>query len=210
MCTVNGDYYIVPRDLLRYARSIGCIGLSIMNCLYSHRNTKTGACYPSISTIAAETGASVRSVIKYLKILEEGNLIFIYRESNTVNNYEIIDSQTWITKEELNQIRLRYNRQQSSRILSGAGHAQPENTEKLGPQVQGVQLGSELDAPVIVQDIHPNNNKGIIITNNNVHDKEKNISTTKSNSVDIEQSWEDKKKFWEEYRKKSGALLREK
>ena len=73
----DGDWYWIPRTVFEdYASKIGVVGLALYNAYSSYARDK-GVAYPSQKTISEKLGISVKTVIKYNKILQENGLIKI-------------------------------------------------------------------------------------------------------------------------------------
>ena len=80
--------------IFEYAPQIQGNGFMIFSYLSMRRNAKTGRCYPSLKRIANDLGLDKKTVIKYLKILEEVGLIIkhaTYRGGKrAANQYDIL------------------------------------------------------------------------------------------------------------------------
>ena len=75
----DGDWYWIPRKVFEdYAPKIGVIGLALYNAYSSYAREK-GVAFPSQKKIAEKLNVSVKTIIKYNKILQENGLIKIER-----------------------------------------------------------------------------------------------------------------------------------
>jgi DNA-binding transcriptional regulator YhcF (GntR family) len=75
----DGDWYWIPRIVFEnYTPKIGVIGLALYNAYSSYARDK-GIAFPSQKTLAEKLGLSIKTVIKYNKILEANGLIRIER-----------------------------------------------------------------------------------------------------------------------------------
>ena len=73
----DGDWYWIPRKVFEdYASKIGVIGLALYNAYASHAREK-GIVFPFQKKIAEKLRISVKTIIKYNRILEENGLIKI-------------------------------------------------------------------------------------------------------------------------------------
>jgi hypothetical protein len=62
-------------ELFKLVPSIGCTGFTIFTYLNMRENRRSGRCDPSLTRIAKDLGLDKKTVIKYLDILEEFELI---------------------------------------------------------------------------------------------------------------------------------------
>jgi DNA-binding transcriptional regulator YhcF (GntR family) len=75
----DGDWYWIPRIVFEeYTPKIGVIGLALYNAYSSYARDK-GMAFPSQKTLAERLGLSVKTIIKYNRILEANGLIKIER-----------------------------------------------------------------------------------------------------------------------------------
>jgi biotin operon repressor len=75
----DGDWYWIPRIVFEdYTPKIGVIGLALYNAYSSYARDKAVA-FPSQETLAEKLGLSIKTIIKYNKILEANGLIRIER-----------------------------------------------------------------------------------------------------------------------------------
>lgn len=75
----DGGWYWIPRKVFEdYASKIGVIGLALYNAYASYARDKEVA-FPSQKVISEKLGISVKTVIKYSKILQANGLIKIER-----------------------------------------------------------------------------------------------------------------------------------
>lgn len=73
----DGDWYWISRTIFEdYASKIGVIGLALYNAYSSYARDK-GVAFPSQRTISEKLGISVKTIIKYNRILAEAGLIKI-------------------------------------------------------------------------------------------------------------------------------------
>lgn len=70
-------------DLDHYEKAV-CL------CLIWHRNSATGLCYPSITTIAQETSISRRKVISTLQSLRDKQVVDYQGQPNKKNSYDLV------------------------------------------------------------------------------------------------------------------------
>jgi biotin operon repressor len=81
----DGDWYWIPRIVFEdYTPKIGVIGLALYNAYSSYARDKAVA-FPSQETLAEKLGLSIKTVIKYNKILEANGLIKIERRKGRTN-----------------------------------------------------------------------------------------------------------------------------
>jgi biotin operon repressor len=81
----DGDWYWIPRVVFEdYTPKIGVIGLALYNAYSSYARDKAVA-FPSQETLAEKLGLSIKTVIKYNKILEANGLIKIERRKGRTN-----------------------------------------------------------------------------------------------------------------------------
>ena len=81
----NSDWYWISRKIFDdYAFKIGAIGLALYNAYASYARGK-GKAFPSQKKLAEKLGVSVKTVIKYNKILQANNLIKIERRRGRTN-----------------------------------------------------------------------------------------------------------------------------
>ncbi|MEM3573304.1 MAG: helix-turn-helix domain-containing protein [Nitrososphaeria archaeon] len=73
----DGDWYWIPRKVFEdYASKIGVIGLALYNAYASYARDK-GIAFPSQKIISQKLGISIKTIIKYNKILQSNGLISI-------------------------------------------------------------------------------------------------------------------------------------
>ncbi|MEM2292801.1 MAG: helix-turn-helix domain-containing protein [candidate division WOR-3 bacterium] len=73
----DGDWYWIPRRVFEdYAPRIGVIGLALYNAYASYARDK-GVAFPSQKMISQKLGISIKTIIKYNKILQGNGLISI-------------------------------------------------------------------------------------------------------------------------------------
>ena len=79
----NWDYQcaIIEREDLTGPET--CVALVLL----WHRNTKTGLCYPSITTLARESGYSVRTVSRALDGLRQKGVVESEQATGAANHY---------------------------------------------------------------------------------------------------------------------------
>jgi transposase len=76
----DGDWYWIPRKVFEdYASKIGVVGLALYNAYSSYARDK-GIAYPSQKVISQKIGISIKTIIKYNKILQDNGLIKIERK----------------------------------------------------------------------------------------------------------------------------------
>jgi DNA-binding transcriptional regulator YhcF (GntR family) len=76
----DGDWYWIPRVVFEdYTPKIGVIGLALYNAYSSYARDK-GVAFPSQRTLAEKLRVSIKTIIKYNKILEANGLIKIERK----------------------------------------------------------------------------------------------------------------------------------
>jgi DNA-binding transcriptional regulator YhcF (GntR family) len=76
----DSDWYWIPRIVFEeYTPKIGVIGLALYNAYSSYARDK-GVAFPSQKTLAEKLGLSIKTIIKYNKILEANGLIKIERK----------------------------------------------------------------------------------------------------------------------------------
>jgi transposase len=76
----DSDWYWIPRRVFEdYASKIGVIGLALYNAYSSYARDK-GIAYPSQKVISQKLGISIKTIIKYNKILQDNGLIKIERK----------------------------------------------------------------------------------------------------------------------------------
>jgi DNA-binding transcriptional regulator YhcF (GntR family) len=74
------DWYWIPRVVFEdYTRKIGVIGLALYNAYSSYARDK-GVAFPSQRTLAEKLGLSIKTIIKYNRVLEANGLIKIERK----------------------------------------------------------------------------------------------------------------------------------
>jgi len=75
----DGDWYWVSRRVFEdFAPKIGVIGFALYNAYASYARDK-GVAFPSQKTLAEKLGLSVKTIIKYNRVLEANGLIKIER-----------------------------------------------------------------------------------------------------------------------------------
>ena len=75
----DGDWYWVSRRVFEdFASKIGVVGFALYNAYASYARDK-GVAFPSQETLAEKLGLSVKTIIKYNRILEANGLIKIER-----------------------------------------------------------------------------------------------------------------------------------
>jgi DNA-binding transcriptional regulator YhcF (GntR family) len=76
----DGDWYWIPRIVFEdYTPKIGVIGLALYNAYSSYARDK-GVAFPSQRTLAEKLGLSIKTIIKYNRVLEANSLIKIERK----------------------------------------------------------------------------------------------------------------------------------
>jgi transposase len=76
----DGDWYWIPRAVFEdYAFKIRVIGLALYNAYSSYARDK-GTAYPSQKVISQKLGISIKTIIRYNKILQDNGLIKIERK----------------------------------------------------------------------------------------------------------------------------------
>jgi DNA-binding Lrp family transcriptional regulator len=81
----DGGWYWIPRIVFEeYAPKIGVIGLALYNAYSSYARDK-GVAFPSQKTLAEKLGLSIKTVIKYNRVLEANGLIKIERRKGRTN-----------------------------------------------------------------------------------------------------------------------------
>jgi biotin operon repressor len=76
----DSDWYWIPRVVFEeYTPKIGVIGLALYNAYSSYARDK-GVAFPSQRTLAEKLGLSIKTIIKYNRILEANGLIKIERK----------------------------------------------------------------------------------------------------------------------------------
>jgi DNA-binding transcriptional regulator YhcF (GntR family) len=76
----DSDWYWIPRVVFEeYTPKIGVIGLALYNAYSSYARNK-GVAFPSQRTLAEKLRVSIKTIIKYNKILEANGLIKIERK----------------------------------------------------------------------------------------------------------------------------------
>jgi biotin operon repressor len=81
----DGDWYWIPRIVFEeYTLKIGVIGLALYNAYSSYARDK-GVAFPSQETLAEKLGLSIKTIIKYNRILEAHGLIKIERRKGRTN-----------------------------------------------------------------------------------------------------------------------------
>jgi DNA-binding transcriptional regulator YhcF (GntR family) len=76
----DGDWYWIPRVVFEeYTLKIGVIGLALYNAYSSYARDK-GVAFPSQRTLAEKLGLSIKTIIKYNRVLEANGLIKIERK----------------------------------------------------------------------------------------------------------------------------------
>lgn len=83
-----GWFYIDNEILERYASRIKATGIAVYASLAKHANNETSECWPSIPTMAQESGTSIRTVQRVLKVLESERLITIERARTDSGDYD--------------------------------------------------------------------------------------------------------------------------
>jgi len=87
----NGEWYWIHKKVIeKYGRLIGPYGIAIYNTLACFAHNSSQKAFPSIEKIADLIGCSRRTVVEYLKRLEEIKLIEVERELGRVNVYKLI------------------------------------------------------------------------------------------------------------------------
>jgi ASC-1-like (ASCH) protein len=81
----DGDWYWIPRVIFEeYTLKIGVIGLALYNAYSSYARDK-GVAFPSQKTLAEKLRLSIKTIIKYNRILEANGLIKIERRKGRTN-----------------------------------------------------------------------------------------------------------------------------
>ena len=81
----DSDWYWVPRVIFEeYTPKIGVIGLALYNAYSSYARDK-GIAFPSQKTLAEKLGLSIKTIIKYNRVLEANGLIRIERRKGRTN-----------------------------------------------------------------------------------------------------------------------------
>jgi DNA-binding transcriptional regulator YhcF (GntR family) len=76
----DSDWYWIPRVVFEdYVFKIGVIGLALYNAYSSYARDK-GIAYPSQKVVSQRLGISIKTIIKYNKILQDNGLIKIERK----------------------------------------------------------------------------------------------------------------------------------
>ncbi|RSN76252.1 helix-turn-helix domain-containing protein [Candidatus Methanodesulfokora washburnensis] len=76
----DGDWYWIPRVIFEdYTPKIGVIGLALYNAYSSYARDK-GVAFPSQRTLAEKLGVSIKTIIKYNRVLEANGLIKVERK----------------------------------------------------------------------------------------------------------------------------------
>lgn len=70
---MNKDYMYFYKKVSGY--DISPTARTVYRALLQYADRKTWSCFPSINTIAKDTGLSTRTIIRNLKILEKEDLI---------------------------------------------------------------------------------------------------------------------------------------
>ena len=98
----NKGWFFLDNEYLNgYAKIFGAIGTAVYVSLCRHADNETQKCFPSIDLIAKELNVSRPTVIKYIKLLEEHNLIEIDKGKRNSkqqwlnNEYTLLDKSEW-------------------------------------------------------------------------------------------------------------------
>jgi DNA-binding transcriptional regulator YhcF (GntR family) len=76
----DSDWYWIPRRVFEdYASKIGVVGLALYNAYSSYARDK-GIAYPSQKVVSQKLGISIKTIIRYNKILQDNGLIKIERK----------------------------------------------------------------------------------------------------------------------------------
>ena len=141
-------------DFIRkYLPIIGPYGFTIYAVIMSHRNAKTGNCFPSYKTIARESKVDRSTVIRYVKLLKE---------------LQLIDPQ-WRFKEDGSHNSNQYNFQGTQKGVASQGidnSAQSQETEISVPSGGGAK-----PLPVVTQDNHPGSPPPPELSEENIKEK---------------------------------------
>ena len=98
----KGWFWIDNDYLNGYAKEFGAIGTAIYISLCRHADNETQKCFPAQEKIAEELNIAVRTVRKYLQLLQSCHIISITRERNPMtkkwfnNIYTLLDKEEWI------------------------------------------------------------------------------------------------------------------
>ncbi len=68
---MNGFHMMDNMLMLQISKECGAAAYITLMTIYSHRNNQTGLCFPSVSTIAKETGVNARTINRHLVSLKE-------------------------------------------------------------------------------------------------------------------------------------------
>ena len=72
---MNGFHMMDNMLMLQINKECGAAAYITLMTIYSHRNSQTGLCFPSLSTIAEETGVNVRTIKRHLTSLKENGFL---------------------------------------------------------------------------------------------------------------------------------------
>lgn len=81
------NFTILPKELLNKKLSQGAFRLYVVLISYCYGNKDM--CYPSQSTLAAKMDKCTRTIRRYLRELEEHNLITVKRRGSTSSLYKV-------------------------------------------------------------------------------------------------------------------------
>ena len=90
-------YWIDKEYITRgYMRTFPSSVTLVYDVLAMHANSKTQTAYPSMATVAKETGLSKNTIIRAIKIIERQGVIDVQRSMHRVNCYRLRDCQRWL------------------------------------------------------------------------------------------------------------------
>jgi len=121
----------------------------VLVSLANRTNLKTGRCFPSIATLAKDSGMTPRSIINQIKKLEQKNLIEVARQEKGVkkpNQYKFTADSAYKKPNLINSAPNSLNSQESSGI----------NSEAVAPNQKKSTFDSEPAALGVVKEMHTN------------------------------------------------------
>jgi len=141
-------------DFIRkYLPIIGPYGFTIYAVIMSHRNAKTGNCFPSYKTIARESKVDRSTVIRYVKLLKE---------------LQLIDPQ-WRFKEDGSHNSNQYNFQGTQKRV--ASQSVDNSAQSQGTEVSVPSGGGAKPLPVVAQSNHPGCTEPPELSEENIKEK---------------------------------------
>jgi hypothetical protein len=86
------DFTMLPNNLLKLAeeRKIDPYDIAVYFAIFSHKNTKTGKCFPSLRRIEKITGITVKTIRSRIDNLKKCGMLYHTKTKGVVSKYSTV------------------------------------------------------------------------------------------------------------------------